>query len=290
LLTGSQSVCIREKSELVLRTKGVQKSALIDRNEVQINAEVNLRQCDKLVTPLGEKLPHPKTLISWTSDLMNIPYFSDSDIYNYFVLKMNTKKQLRSKVDYADRHMYSIMYSSIDEKLCHHCQVPLPKTIQDTMFSSACQTSLVRYILQIVVVQLDERGEAYNHIVAIMYALLDISTKKKDGTIASTSNKCVWDQFNNPRKRKFTPKKSIELKFRKFKVDTEEPSKPKKQIAKELFNISFSEHNFPKKCRHVIHLLAGFLTLNVTKGLKLSKDHSEGVEKITRGQGKIIIG
>ncbi|WAR21599.1 hypothetical protein MAR_015573 [Mya arenaria] len=175
-----------KKSELVLRAKGVQKAGLNDRNEVQINAEVNFekRQCDKLVTPLGQKLPHPKTLISWTSDLMNIPYFSDSDIYNYFVLKMNTKKQ---------------------------------------------------------------RGEACNHIGAIMYALSDISTKKKDGTIASTSSKCVWDQFNNPRKRKLTPKKSSELKFRKFKMDTEEPSKPKMKTAKELFSISFSEENFRKK-------------------------------------------
>ncbi|WAR22038.1 hypothetical protein MAR_016012 [Mya arenaria] len=128
---------------------------------------------------------------------MNIPYFSDSDIYNYFVLKINTKKQLR-------------------------------------------------------------RDEACNHIGAIMYAFSDISTKKKDGTIASTSNKCVWDQFNNPRKRKLTSKKSSELKFRKFKMDTEEPSKPKKKIAKELFNISFSEE---KDSRHVTPLLAGFLTL-----------------------------
>ncbi|XP_052770940.1 uncharacterized protein LOC128210627 [Mya arenaria] len=323
-----------KKSELVLRAKGVQKAGLNDRNEVQINAEVNFekRQCDKLVTPLGQKLPHPKTLISWTSDLMNIPYFSDSDIYNYFVLKMNTKKQLRSKVYYADRHVHSIMYCSIDEK-CEHCFVKckvmpsLPSASTKDNPDHNVWLCLSKVTGQVHSADCDctaGRGEACNHIGAIMYALSDISTKKKDGTIASTSSKCVWDQFNNPRKRKLTPKKSSELKFRKFKMDTEEPSKPKMKTAKELFSISFSEENFRKKlsaCNSSAGWLLNFVNskeelqeeqvpqfllieyqykdsvnlksdtvvenmTNVMKGLKLSNDQCEAVERLTRGQGK----
>ena len=48
-------------------------------------------------------------------------------------------------------------------------------------------------------------GEACNHIAALMYAIADISQRKKDGTLAPTSEKCKW---NNPRKRKLSPQKA----------------------------------------------------------------------------------
>ena len=79
-----------------------------------------------------------------------------------------------------------------------------------------------------------------------MYALADVSTKKKDGTIASTSRKCVLDQFNDPRKRKLTPKKSSELMFKKFTFGSED-SLPKKKVVKEPFTNSISEENFRQK-------------------------------------------
>ena len=49
-------------------------------------------------------------------------------------------------------------------------------------------------------------GEACNHVVALMYALADLTTKKVYGKLASTSKQCVWNAFNNPRQRK--PSKS----------------------------------------------------------------------------------
>lgn len=55
-------------------------------------------------------------------------------------------------------------------------------------------------------------GEACNHISALTYAIADISQKKKDGKLAPTSEKCKW---NNPRKRKLSPQKAQDIKFRK---------------------------------------------------------------------------
>ena len=99
------------KNELVLRTKGVQKLGLNDR-QLHRNAEVNYekRKTEKLFTPLGEKLPHPDVLKTLSSDLMDFPTLTDSDIYNYFVLKMNTQKQLRSK--------NCIMFTDINTVFC----------------------------------------------------------------------------------------------------------------------------------------------------------------------------
>ena len=51
-----------------------------------------------------------------------------------------------------------------------------------------------------------------------MYCLAELTQKRKDGTISSTSQKCKW---NNPRKRKLSPKKSHELKFKKYKFNTD---------------------------------------------------------------------
>lgn len=59
---------------------------------------------------------------------------------------------------------------------------------------------------------LSREGEACNHIAALMYAVSDISEKKKDGLLAPTSEKCKW---NNPRKRKLSPKKAQDIKFKK---------------------------------------------------------------------------
>ena len=59
-------------------------------------------------------------------------------------------------------------------------------------------------------------GEACNQVGALMYALADLTVKKVDGKLASTSNKCVWDAFNNPR---LSPKKASELTFKKPKQE-----------------------------------------------------------------------
>ena len=74
------------------------------------------------MTPLGEKLPAPFSLVNWVKDLLKIPHFTEGDIYNYFVLKMGIKKSLRAKVYYTDRHVYDIQYWSISY-VCDHCFV-----------------------------------------------------------------------------------------------------------------------------------------------------------------------
>ncbi|XP_053381065.1 uncharacterized protein LOC128549044 [Mercenaria mercenaria] len=186
-----------KKNELVLRAKGVQKLGLNDLQQEQRNAEVNFekRKTEKLVTPLGEKLPNPETLKTWSNDLMEFPNFSDGDIYNYFVLKMKTKKQLRSKVYYADRHVHSILYHDINEK-CEHCFVKckvlpsLPSANVKDNPDHNVWLCLSKVTGQVHSAECDctaGSGEACNHIGALMYALADLTAKKKDGTLASTS-------------------------------------------------------------------------------------------------------
>jgi hypothetical protein len=55
-------------------------------------------------------------------------------------------------------------------------------------------------------------GEACNHIAALLWCLVDVTIKKADGTLASTSSQCKWNQ---PRKRKLSPKKAEDIHFRK---------------------------------------------------------------------------
>ena len=110
-----------KKKDLILRAKGVGKLEKNDLEPEQRETDEQ-RKTQKLVTPLGEKLPHPSTLKTWSKDLSDVPEFKVSDIYNYFVLKMGCKKQLKAKVYYADRHVYGIMYSGISDG-CEHCFV-----------------------------------------------------------------------------------------------------------------------------------------------------------------------
>ena len=67
-------------------------------------------------------------------------------------------------------------------------------------------------------------GESCHHVAALLYALVDITSKQKDGLTAPTSTKCKWNQ---PRKRKQSPKKSQNLVFKKLRYDETPPSAPK---------------------------------------------------------------
>ncbi len=53
-------------------------------------------------------MQHPSCIDSWSSDAGLIPDCSEKEIYNYFVLKLNTKRPLKSKVMYEDRHIHSV--------------------------------------------------------------------------------------------------------------------------------------------------------------------------------------
>ena len=83
------------------------------------------------------------------------------------------------------------------------------------------------------VIFLFSEGESCNHIAAVLCGLTDITEKKKEGLHASTSNTCKWNQ---PRKRKLSPKKSQDITFKKCKWDLEvQDSKVEKTPLKKMF-------------------------------------------------------
>jgi len=107
-----------------------------------------------------------------------------------------------------------------------------------------------------------------------LYALVDISTQKADGTLSSTSQQCKWNQ---PRKRRLSPKKSQDLNFTKHtftstsktnvtKLDTTNIIKPVniENFRPKLINVnpnaawlkSFKSNNVPpKKTLPVLHTI-----------------------------------
>ena len=133
------------KRELLDRAQGVlilNKQPLADITLNDQNRD-NQRLSDKLVTPLGERLPDPVNVTSWDSNVTSIPAVSDKDLYNFLVLNTNrthdfrksgAKKQLKAKVFYEDRHVHSILYTDITDS-CSHCFVKcfvLPSIPNDT--------------------------------------------------------------------------------------------------------------------------------------------------------------
>ena len=112
------------KDQLVKRAKGVKIVQIEDKNtqQVQDNIESFRRSLEKNITPLGEVIPDITSLTNWTKDVQHLPDFCDKDIYNYFVLKMNTKRQLRSKVYYDDGHVHSIECNTVYDQ-CSHCVI-----------------------------------------------------------------------------------------------------------------------------------------------------------------------
>ena len=114
-----------KKSELVERAKGVRTLGVKDSNqqEWEDHAENESRQKEKQETPLGERLPDPSSLGSWSDDWMRVPDFSEGNMYNYFVLKMKTKMPEKRGGSYMnDHHIHSVQYHDID-KNNSHCYV-----------------------------------------------------------------------------------------------------------------------------------------------------------------------
>ena len=67
-----------------------------------VNSVVN---SDRLCTLFGELLTNlsyrlTKNIDKWKDDVSMIPDLSEKDIYNYFVYKLDTKRQLKSKAVY----------------------------------------------------------------------------------------------------------------------------------------------------------------------------------------------
>lgn len=109
------------KKELIERAKGVSKLNLADKCVIECEDSVlnTKRRKEKLLTPLGEAIPDPKTLADWTSDVSHIPDFTANDVYNYLVLEKGAKRQLRSERYLEDRHVHRVEYNQISEKCSH---------------------------------------------------------------------------------------------------------------------------------------------------------------------------
>lgn len=109
------------KLELRERAKGVKKLNL--RLVLDVEAEENFvlerRWTEKLTTPLGETIPEPETIKSWSPDLSLIPDVTDKVIYNYIVLTMRCKRQLRSRIYQNDSHVYDIQFSQVTPECSH---------------------------------------------------------------------------------------------------------------------------------------------------------------------------
>ncbi|XP_060085312.1 uncharacterized protein LOC132564697, partial [Ylistrum balloti] len=219
------------KRQLIERVKGANRLGLVDINVTKAEDDIELfeRKVNKLTTPLGEVLVHPTGLKLWSDDLSSVPDFYQKDIYNYIVLKMNCKKQLKSRVFYEDGHVHSVQICEIDENSSHcyvKCKV-LPS------LPSANKKNTPDYDVWVMMSKVSGcinsaecnctagEGEACNHIAALLYAIADVTEKKINGKLAPTSQKCKW---NNPRKRKLSPKKAENVLFRKHTFDREAPA------------------------------------------------------------------
>ncbi|XP_069133552.1 uncharacterized protein [Argopecten irradians] len=194
---------------------------------------------------------------------MCVPDFSTKEIYNYVVLKMNRKKQLKSKVFYEDRHVHSLQICTIDENSSHcyvKCKV-LPSIPSANRNISPDHDVWVMMSKVSGCVNSAEcnctagQGEACNHIVALLYAIADISEKKREGKLAPTSQKCKW---NNPRKRKLSPKKAEQLTFNKHMFEKD----PSSRKCVKLFDVQRSTVNVERFRNKLLGLnsKAGWLT------------------------------
>ncbi|KAL5010709.1 hypothetical protein ScPMuIL_013014 [Solemya velum] len=222
------------KRELIERAKGAHTLGLrclgdIENEDYQ---KAIARVVDKLKTPVGETLDHPSYLDKWTDDVNCIPEMNEKDIYNYFVYKLKTKRQLKAKVMYEDGHVHHIQVnlSGKNESHCFTRARVIPS------MPSANQKKCPDYNVWVMLSKATGcinsaecdctagKGEGCNHVAALLYAIADITGKKEDGKLAPTSVKCKW---NNPRKRKLSPKKSQDLVFKKTVHGRETPAAKK---------------------------------------------------------------
>lgn len=120
------------KEELLKRAKGVELLKKRPLSEIQLSDQANdeQRRCERLVTPLGEKLPDPMTLkLGWSVEMKNIPHFQYGELYNYMVLSKKrsidlesnqaNRQTVKSKVFQNDRHLYDVQVNSLSEDTSH---------------------------------------------------------------------------------------------------------------------------------------------------------------------------
>ncbi|XP_046550035.1 uncharacterized protein LOC124259864 [Haliotis rubra] len=133
---------------------------------------------------------------------------------------MNVKPQHKSFVYFEDGHVHSLEFSPVSD-VCSHAIVRC-KVIPSlpTSNKKECPDHIAWICLSKVTGKIHSAdctcaagaGEACNHIAALCHCLVDVTTRRKAGTTSCTSQPCKW---NNPRKRKLSPKRSQDVNFRK---------------------------------------------------------------------------
>ena len=127
LLEALWTVLTGNKKDLIERAMGVGKLKLVDKMVIENDdgtGKIGSRT-EKLRTPLGELIPKPNGLISWSKDVSLIPDVCGNDIYNYLVLEKGARRQHksdRSSWYVADHHVHNMEYHHISED-CSHCIV-----------------------------------------------------------------------------------------------------------------------------------------------------------------------
>ncbi|XP_052759884.1 uncharacterized protein LOC128246165 [Mya arenaria] len=216
------------KCELIERIKGAYRLSITDKRvlEERDREERERRATERFILPCGEGLPPPSTLKAWKSTIDLFPAVEEKDIYNYIVLKRDSKRQLKARTYYVDGHVQKVEVHLISEE-CSHCYVQasvLPS------FPTADKRKSPEYQPWILLSKVTGcihsafcncpagEGECCNHIGALLYGLEDLTRKK---TLAPTSKPCAWNNFSMlsaPRKRKLSPRKSEDLMFSKKKL------------------------------------------------------------------------
>ncbi|XP_053391673.1 uncharacterized protein LOC123543053, partial [Mercenaria mercenaria] len=255
------------KHELIQRAKGADEIGKRTLEETRIADEnfAAVRRENRLVSPLGESLPEHSTLKSgWTRDVTQIPQFTNDDLYNYLQIydllitvcalpdlvlndsrtfdnkPINAKKQLKAKVFYTDRHLHSVEFHEINRTISHcYVRAKVLKSLpgmsnKENKFEYRVWTCLSKISGRVHAAGCEcdaGEGESCNHVAALMYALVDVSEKKKEGLHAVTSKECLWNQ---PRSRKLSPKKVNDLVFKKQKFNTNESTKVKLENSSSL--------------------------------------------------------
>ncbi|WAQ94386.1 LOW QUALITY PROTEIN: hypothetical protein MAR_006857, partial [Mya arenaria] len=234
------------RPELIKRARGlvqIGKRTLKDIN-IQDNNNKLERQEELFTTPLGEKLPEPGSLKGcWEDDVLKIPFFRTQDLYNYLVLNrsrtfdnqnMNARKQLKAKVFYEDGHVHR----SDVQKKDYEPWACLSK-VSGKVHAAGCNCAA-------------GEGESCNHVAALLYALVDIGSKQKDGLNAPTSTKCKWKQ---PRKRKISPQRYQHLVFKKLKFENDTLQKVSPSTKCKVDNL---HNHLGKNLKNVLHMLLFF--------------------------------
>ncbi|KAL5010742.1 hypothetical protein ScPMuIL_013047 [Solemya velum] len=188
------------KRKLRKRVKGIQE--LRRKTRIQLNSEdkekSDQKDIEKFTGPLGEILSKPWDIVDgWENSVKHIPSVRNADLYNYLVLNRNrnfnakstkAKRQLKAKVFNENKHVHSIKFHSIGSK-CSHSYVKC-KVIHS--LSTGTEKQKPDYDVWVCLLTMSGQlhaagctctageGESCNHIAALLYALINITDKKKD--------------------------------------------------------------------------------------------------------------